>query len=70
MCTKFCIHSIPDVNGGGQNLEQPNVEWPIFRNFKISNIGRTKDESFDFFIIEFTFYFYNCLNYLNIQNIW
>ena len=36
--------------GEGQHLEQPNVERPIFRNFEISNIKRTKDELFDFFI--------------------
>ena len=27
--------------GGGQNLEQPNVERPIFRNFETSNIKIT-----------------------------
>ena len=33
--------------GRGQNLGQPNVERPIFRNFKILNIKGTKDELFD-----------------------
>ena len=36
--------------GGAQHLEQPNVEQPIFRNFEILNIKKTKDELFDFFI--------------------
>ena len=33
----------------GQHFEQRNVERPMFRNFEISNIKRTKDELFDFF---------------------
>ena len=45
-----------DVNtGGGQDLEQRNVERPIFRNFKITNIKITKDELFDSIIFEFIF---------------
>ena len=32
--------------GGSQNLEGENVERPIFRNFKITNIKITKDELF------------------------
>ena len=51
--------------GGGQPLPQANVERPIFRNFEIPNIKRTKD----FFNFEFIFYFYICLNYLNSKNI-
>ena len=39
--------------GGGQLFEQPNVERPIFRNFEIPNIKSSKDELFDFFILEF-----------------
>ena len=35
--------------GGDQNLERRNVERPIFRNFKITNIKITKDELFDSF---------------------
>ena len=35
--------------GGGQNLERRNVERPIFRNFKITNIKITKDELLDNF---------------------
>ena len=31
-------------SGGGQNLEQRNVERPIFRNLKITNIKITKKE--------------------------
>ena len=30
--------------GGSQYSEQPNVERPIFRNFEISNIKRTKNK--------------------------
>ena len=35
--------------GGGQNLERPNVEQPIFRKFETSNIEIIKVELFDFF---------------------
>ena len=42
----------------GQHLKQHNVERPILQNFEISNINRTKDKLFDFFIFEFIFYFY------------
>ena len=24
--------------GGVRNLERPNVEWPIFQNYKIANV--------------------------------
>ena len=48
--------------GGDQNLEQLNVERPIFRTSKISNIKRMKDELFDYIIFDF-FNFENCLNY-------
>ena len=41
------------MKGGGQHFEQSNVEQPIFRNFEIPNIKRTKDELFDFFIFIF-----------------
>ena len=41
---------------GGQNLDRRNVERPIFRNFKITNIKITKDELFDSFIFEFIFF--------------
>ena len=34
--------------GEAQNLERPNVERPIFRNFEISNIEITKDGLFNF----------------------
>ena len=54
--------------GGGQHFEQPNLERPIFRNFEIPNIKRTKNELFDFFNLEF-FFFYICLNYSNTNNI-
>ena len=55
---------------GGQPFEQPNVERPIFRNFKIPNIKRTKDELFDFFNFQFIFYFHISLNYLNNSKNW
>ena len=32
--------------GGGQNLERWNVEWPIFRNFKIANIKIFSSKTF------------------------
>ena len=48
--------------GGGQYLEWRNVERPIFRNFKITNIKITKDELFDSFITEFIFSLF--INYL------
>ena len=53
---------------GGQNLERPNVERPIFRKFETSNIEITKVELFDFSISEFILCFYDCLNYSNTQN--
>ena len=43
--------------GGGQNLEQLNVERPIFRKFETSNIEITKVDLFDFSISEFILYF-------------
>ena len=48
--------------GGREPFERLNVERPIFRNFEIPNIERTKDELFDFFP-------HICLNYLNIKEI-
>ena len=54
--------------GGGQNLELPNVERPIFRKFETSNIEITKLELFDFSVFEFILYFYDCLIYSNTQN--
>ena len=58
--------------GGGQTLEQLtiNVEWPIFRTSEISNIKRTKDDLIDFINFDLKKKNYNCLNYLNTQNIW
>ena len=46
------------IMGGIQNLEWSNVERPIFRNFKITNIKIEKDELFDYFIYEFIFYYF------------
>ena len=40
-------------SGGGHNLDRRNVEWPIFRNFKITNIKIKKDELFEGFILQF-----------------
>ena len=54
--------------GGGQHLEWPNVERPIFRDFEILNIQITKIVLFDFSIFELVLYFYDCLNYSNTQN--
>ena len=44
--------------GGVQNLEWSDVERPIFRDFKITNIEIAKDELFNYFICEFIFYYY------------
>ena len=44
--------------GGVRKLELSNVERPIFRNFKITNIKIAKDELFDYFIHEFGFYYF------------
>ena len=44
--------------GGGQNLEQLNVERSIFWNFKIANIKITEDVLFHGFIFEFMFFFF------------
>ena len=52
--------------GGVQNLELSNVERPIFRNFKITNIKIAKDELFSYFMYDFFVFF----NYLNTQSIW
>ena len=49
--------------GGVQNLECSNVERPIFRNFKITNIKIAKDELFDSFIFELIFSL--LINYLH-----
>ena len=54
--------------GRGQNLEQLNVEQPIFRISEISNMKGTKDELFDFIIFDLKKN-YICLNYWNTQNI-
>ena len=42
--------------GSGQNLERRNVERPIFRNFKITNIKITKDELIVLFLNLFFHY--------------
>ena len=42
--------------GGGPNLERRNVERPIFRNFKITNIEITKHELFGSLIFKFIFF--------------
>ena len=55
------------------NLVNYHIFWvrrPIFRNFKISNIKRSKDELFEFSIFELILHFDICLNFSNIQNIW
>ena len=58
-CSHLCKKLI--LTGGGQNLERPNVERSIFRNFEISNIKMTKDELFDSFIVEFIFFIFHKL---------
>ena len=45
------------VLGGVQNSQWSNVERPIFRNFKITNMKIAKDELFYYFIYKFTFYY-------------
>ena len=40
------------------------------RYFEIPNIKITKVEIFDFFIFEFIFYFYACLNYSKTEKIY
>ena len=50
---KAIIHFL----GGGQNLERPNVERPIFRLFEYSNIKIMKVELFDFFHFQIYFSF-------------
>ena len=57
------------MSGGVQKLEWSNVEQPIFRNFKITNIKTAKDDLFDYFILEFIFYYFS-FNYLNTSSIW
>ena len=59
---KKCIF-LHEFSGGGHNLERRNVERPIFRNFKITNIKITKDELFDSFIFEFILPLF--INYLH-----
>ena len=58
------------IKGGGQNLEPPNIERPIFRKFETSNIEITKVELFDFLILKFISYIYVYFNCSNTQNIW
>ena len=60
-----CSNRPPCTTGGGENLERP-----IFRNFKITNINIMKDEIFDGFIFEFISFNFNKLlqqfdNFLN-----
>ena len=66
--TAYCTVERRDLTGGGQHVERPNVERPIFRDFEILNIKITKVELFDFSIFEFIFYFYDCFNYSDTQN--
>ena len=56
--------------GGGQNLERPNVERPIFRKFETSNIEITKVELFDFFIFKFIFQHSKYMIIYRIGNYW
>ena len=52
---------------GLQHMEQLNIEPLTFLNFEYLNIEKW---IIRFFIFEFIFNFYICLNYLNTQNIW
>ena len=59
-------------SGSCQRLEQPNVERPTFRNFKISNIKWTKDEDF-FIIFQYLFKLFEHLKFMiiyKIENLW
>ena len=38
----FFLYDISEILGKGQHFEQPNIEWPIVRNFEISNIKKTR----------------------------
>ena len=53
--------------GGGQHLEQPNVERPIFRNLENLDIKRMADELFVFW--RFFFIFIIFLKYMEIYGI-
>ena len=66
-CFDFTKTMISHLWVGGRNLERRNVELPIFRTFKITNIKMTKDELFDNFIFECNFSFFR--NHLDTQNI-
>ena len=54
--------------GGGQHMERPNVERPIFLNPVISNIKIMKDEWFDFFIFGLIFLFFKIIWTLKIYD--
>ena len=57
---------------GGQNLERPNVERPIFRTLETSNIETTKVDLFDFLfeLLEHSKYMiiYQIGNFWNFDN--
>ena len=53
--------------GGDQHLERPNVERPIFPNFKISNIKTTKKERV-FYVRFFVFLFIEIIQALKIYD--
>ena len=65
---EYNIQCVVEYPGGGQYLEGPNVERPIFRNFEISNVKITKDELFDFLIFEFIFLFVLIIRTLKIYD--
>ena len=57
----------------GQHFEQPTVERSIFRNFEISNIKKTKNELFDFFLVLYVFKLIERSKYMiifEIRNFW
>ena len=55
-------------NGWGSKFGTTECKRPISRNFKITDIKRTKDELFDFLIVEFIFYFGNSGNFNSFPN--
>ena len=57
------------AKGGVQNLEWSNLELPIFRIFKITNIKIVKDELFNYFIYEFIFTFSSHAEYVKRESI-
>ena len=45
----ICFLFKTTIRGESENLEQPNLEVPIFRNFKTASIEVTKQKLFEIF---------------------